>query len=566
MFDSPICGADDETEKALTSTTVKPVLVRSVSITHQSAAPTDSKGRSTRRHSLWGPRTGLRVVLASGGTKGNSYPLDSTVSIFNQIQGGTRMAKAKTVFLNQEEMDLIHAQSIKSLQEIGIKVHSKPVLEILEKNGARVDYNALVAKIPERMVNQALESAQKEFTLCARDPRQDLKIPTKTFPWLTTSGLAIRVTDYETGAYRDSTRKDIAAFTRLGDAVGSIDYLWTALTATDVFPLAHGPHELWVTMQNTTKHVQGVTAQSAEDAKVQIELAALVAGGREELKKRPLFSVIACPIAPLSYDKGSIEAQVELAKAGIPVASMSMTNGGASAPLPVAGMLVNANTENLGSILISQMAAPGAPHIYCSESGPMNMYTASIDNTVPEKSFLSIGLAQMARRYSLPSLVADCGWGSGTEASNSGAMTSVAELTGMMGGSDLVTGFGNIDFALGISFEQFIVDSSMWDCAKSFMKDVEISEERIGLDAVIEVGHGHDFLTHPHTLQYLRGEITHWDKEKLDFLEMDDKELHAEANRIVKSILGKHQVEPIANDLIEKGDAIIEKYEDIVGN
>ena len=44
------------------------------------------------------------------------------------------MAKARTVFLDQHEMDLIHTQSIKSLQEIGIKVHSKPVLEILEKN------------------------------------------------------------------------------------------------------------------------------------------------------------------------------------------------------------------------------------------------------------------------------------------------------------------------------------------------------------------------------------------------------------------------------------------------
>jgi len=57
------------------------------------------------------------------------------------------MAKAKTVFLNQQEMDLIHAQSIKSLQEIGIKVLSKPVLEILEKNGASVDYNAMVEHI-----------------------------------------------------------------------------------------------------------------------------------------------------------------------------------------------------------------------------------------------------------------------------------------------------------------------------------------------------------------------------------------------------------------------------------
>jgi trimethylamine:corrinoid methyltransferase-like protein len=47
---------------------------------------------------------------------------------------------------------------------------------------------------------------------------------------------------------------------------------------------------------------------------------------------------------------------------------------------------------------------------------------------------------------------------------------------------------------------------------------------------------------------------------------MDDKEMPAEANRIVKSILDKHQVEPLANDLIEKGDAIIAKYEDIVGD
>ena len=475
------------------------------------------------------------------------------------------MAKTKTVFLNQQEMDLIHAQSVKSLQEIGIKVYSKPVLEILEKNGASVDYNAMVAKIPEKMVNQALESVPKEFTLCARNPKHDLKVPTKTYPWMTTSGLAIFVSDYETGEYRDSTRKDIAAFTRLGDAVDSADFLWTSLTAKDVTPLAHGPHELWVTMQNTTKHVQGVTAQSAEDAKVQIELAALIAGGKEELKKRPLFSVIVCPIAPLTFEEGSIEAQVELAKAGIPVASMSMSNGGVSSPLPVAGMLVNVNTENLGSIVISQMAAPGAPHIYCSESGPMNMRTGNINYSSPEKVFLSIGLEQMAKRYSLPSLVADAGWGDGTEACVSGVLTPVAQLTGIMGGSDLVTSLGDIDSAKGISFEQFIVDSYMWDCCKNYMNEVEISEEKIGLDAVKEVGHGHGFLMHPHTLRYLRGELTFWEREKLDLLEMDDKELHAEANRIVKSILDKHQVEPLANDLIEKGDAIIAEYEDIVG-
>lgn len=95
---------------------------------------------------------------------------------------------------------------------------------------------------------------------------------------------------------------------------------------------------------------------------------------------------------------------------------------------------------------------------------------------------------------------------------------------------------------------------------------VSSSSEKAGLDAVKEVGHGHDFLMHPHTLKYLRGELSSWEREKLDLLEMDEQELPAEANKIVKSILDKHRVEPIANDLIEKGDVIITKYEDKVGD
>ena len=476
------------------------------------------------------------------------------------------MARINVEYLSQKEIDLIHDQSVKSLLEIGIKVHSKPVLEILEKNGASVDFDSMIAKIPEKMVNQALESVQKEFSLCARKPERDLELPTNSTPWVTTSGLAVFVNDYEAGKYRDSTRKDIAAFTRLGDAVDSCDYLWTSLTAQDVTPLAHGPHELWVTMQNTTKHVQGVTAQSAEDARVQIELAALIAGGKEELRKRPLFSVIACPIAPLTYEEGSIEAQVELAKAGIPVASMSMSIGGLSAPFTVAGMLVNINTENLGSIVISQMAAPGAPHIYCSESAPMNLMDASINYGVVEKSFLSIGLKQMADRYSLPSLVADVGWGGDVEGGIDGVISPMNQLVGILSRSDLVTGLGAIDSAKGISFEQFIIDSYMWDCSINYFHEAIVSEERIGLEAVQEIGQGNNFLTHPHTIKFLRGELSTWEGEKLDLLNMDKKEMPAAAHKIVKGILDTHQVEPLADGLIEKGDAVIAEYEARLGH
>ena len=55
------------------------------------------------------------------------------------------MAKAKTVFLNQQEMNLIHAQSLKSLLEIGIKVHSKSVdQDYLKSEQSKVNHNMLL--------------------------------------------------------------------------------------------------------------------------------------------------------------------------------------------------------------------------------------------------------------------------------------------------------------------------------------------------------------------------------------------------------------------------------------
>jgi trimethylamine--corrinoid protein Co-methyltransferase len=178
------------------------------------------------------------------------------------------MAHAEMRFLNEREEDLIHEQSIRCLREIGVKIHSPSVLKLLDDRGASVDHADEIARIPERLIEEALETAPKEFTLCARDPKRDLKLPSHSFPHATTSGLAVFVTDPETGEYRRSTRKDVAEFARLGDALESVDFLWTSLTATDVPDLAHGPHEVWGTLQNTSKHVQGVTVQSAEDAGV----------------------------------------------------------------------------------------------------------------------------------------------------------------------------------------------------------------------------------------------------------------------------------------------------------
>jgi trimethylamine--corrinoid protein Co-methyltransferase len=385
-------------------------------------------------------------------------------------------------------------------------------------------------------------------------------MPAHPFPYATTSGLAVFVTDYETGEYRPSTRKDIADFSRLGDAL-SPDFLWTSITANDVPKLAHGPHELWQTLQNTRKHVQGVTVQSARDAQVQIELAALISGGYDALKERPLMSVISCPLAPLSFETGAIEAQVEFARAGIPICSMSMSLGGLSAPVTVAGMILNANAENLASLVITQAAAPGSPHIYTSESAPMDMLTGSINYGAPEKALVSYGLGQMARYYNLPCLVADTGFGEEVKGGLEDVQFIANQFIGLAAYTDIITGMGCVDDAKGISFEQLVIDAYMWDFFRDFLKEVDISEEMMGLSAIKAVGHGGDFLSSDHTLKYLRSDLTQWDRAKLDLLALDQEEMAKAANRIAKKVLAEHQVPALDDELVQAGDQIIKAYE-----
>lgn len=85
-----------------------------------------------------------------------------------------------------------------------------------------------------------------------------------------------------------------------------------SVVANDVPALMRGLIELATALRNTGKHIEP-EAFDAREAQYEIEIAAAIVGGKEELRKRPIISAIQSPISPLSYDKGSMEASIELA-------------------------------------------------------------------------------------------------------------------------------------------------------------------------------------------------------------------------------------------------------------
>jgi len=471
------------------------------------------------------------------------------------------MAVLRTRFLERGEEDLIHEQSLKSLREIGVMIHSEPVLKMLEAAGAEVDLKKEIAKFSESLVKDSLKKAPKRIRYAARDPKKDFEIPTKSWPFTATNGLAVHIADLETGKDHPSTRADLASFSRLADALDPIDYLWTSLTATDVPEVSHGLHELWITLQNTTKHVESITVAGAEDAKAQIALAALVAGGPEALRKRPIMSVVSCPTAPLTFNKVAVEAQVEFARAGVPVLGMSMSLAGASSPVTIAGTIANLNTENLASLVIDQVAAPGSPHIYTSDSTPVDMRTGYIDYTAPETPMISAAAVQMAKRYSLPCMTS--GWGAavGTEPGLPAFSQLAGILISAMAGTDLSAGMGGLDHAKGGSYEMMILDAAMWEDLRSFMRGVTVTEETVALDVVKAVGHGNTFLRHPHTVQNFKRELFFRNAQTLGWQATLSNRMIPEARGIAKKTLKDHSVRGLDKDVLRQGDALIREYE-----
>ncbi len=470
-------------------------------------------------------------------------------------------AVLRTRFLEKDDEELIHEKSLESLAELGVLIHSPSVLAMLGNAGADVDAKKRLARIPEDLVLESLKKAPKRIRYCARDPKRDFEIPSEDFPFTATNGLAIHIADLETGKDHSSTREDLAAFSRVADALDPVDYLWTSLTATEVPEASHGLHELWVTLQNTTKHVESITVVSAEDARAQIALAALVAGGADELRKRPLMSVVACPTAPLTFNRGPVEAQVEFARAGVPVLSMSMSLGGSTSPVTVAGTLANINTENLASLVIDQVAAPGTPHVYTSDSTPVDMRTGYIDYTALETPLISTGAAQMAHRYGLPCMTA--GWGAcvGTELGLP-AFSELASITlSVMPGTDLSAGMGGMDHAKGGSFEMLVLDAALWENLRAFMRGFRVDEASVALDVVRQVGHENTFLKHPHTARNFRKELFFRNPKTLPWEATLSDRMIPEARETARRLLKEHEVPPLDRDRLREGDALIRDYE-----
>jgi trimethylamine---corrinoid protein Co-methyltransferase len=404
--------------------------------------------------------------------------------------------------LEQSEIEAVDRAARDLLARGGVDVHSAQARELLVKAGAQVVPGQVRVLLPDAVVTAALRAAPREVLLASRDGKHDLHLPDGT-SHVSTDGCGVNVWDLTSGNRRPSTQRDLAELTRVADALDEVDLQWPMVVAGDVPVEVHELTELAVTLENTTKHVQH-EALSASEARTMVAMAAAVAGGEKELRRRPILSSVQCPVSPLTLEENSTEAMIVLVRAGIPVVPLTMVLVGGSSPVDLASALVVSNAEILASICVAQAAAPAAPVFWAISSGPIDMRTGSFAAGSPELGLLNAAGVEMARYYGLPTLVA----GFSCDADSVGVQAGVEKLgtglSAMLAGADLISGVGGLDSDSCMGLEQLVLDAEIVDYARRSLEGFTVQPENIHLDTLVRLGPQGNFLKERHTLANFR--------------------------------------------------------------
>jgi trimethylamine--corrinoid protein Co-methyltransferase len=405
-------------------------------------------------------------------------------------------------FLSDRQLKDMQEATLRLLEEVGVKFPSQKALAIFDDHGAQVDHASQIVKIPRDLVFKAMATVPRYFHVGARDAACDFDLQ-EGVTYFTTDGCGVETIDLETRERRPSCKADVGRMALVCDYLSSVAFCWPMVSAQD-FGRTAPLHELDASWNNTVKHVQSETLMGEKPAHYAIEMATVIAGSREELRHRPMFSLVLCTIAPLVQDQEGIEGALVLAEAGIPVAFLAMPTLGTTSPATLAGALAVGDAEIISGTVLLQLASPGAPVSHSIMQGWADPRSGNYV-PYPVNARSRFAPVDMAHYWGMPSF----GGAFGTESEEPGTWQSAADvaldpLLISLAGVEWVTGMGlNRNFTL-LHPEAIIMDDELYHRARYALMAIDVDEETLALDVIEKVGPGGHFLAQKHTRKHMR--------------------------------------------------------------
>jgi len=461
--------------------------------------------------------------------------------------------------LSEEDIAVIHDASLVILRDVGVHIPNQEVLGVLAEAGAGVDFSREVARIPERLVAEALERTGQQFILYGRDRAKTARFGYGDFVLVSSPGQFSWVEE-DGGPRRDPTSEDARRGILVGDALEHINIVGALGMALDVpTPI----RDVWMAAElvKGTNKPTHVWVANGTTLRYILEIYEAVMGGAEAHRQSPMIAGFVEPISPLRFAETGLEILVTCARYGLPLFFAPMVQAAATGPATLAGTLALENAEILAGIVIAQLLRPGCPVCYGGIPHVMDMRTMQISFGSPEQGLMAVAMAQVAQHYSLPCYV-NVGIGDSKLVDvQTGLERGMTLLMGALAGADTFghTGIAGADQAA--SLEQLIVDNEMAAYVKRILRGFVVSEETLALEVIKRVGIGGNFLADRHTVAHFRKEL--WSPGLFDRRDWqswwDDgaKAMVQWAREKKQQLLSEHSPEPIDPALAGEIDGIV---------
>ena len=118
--------------------------------------------------------------------------------------------KDKRQVLTRSQLDALKSGTYQVLEEVGVRFPSRKALNIFSDSGANVDWDKQIVKLKPDLVDKALRTAPRSFTLGGREERFDLLLD-GSHSYLCTDGCGTRVIDPETRQLDSAATKKVRA-------------------------------------------------------------------------------------------------------------------------------------------------------------------------------------------------------------------------------------------------------------------------------------------------------------------------------------------------------------------
>jgi trimethylamine--corrinoid protein Co-methyltransferase len=458
-------------------------------------------------------------------------------------------SKLQLNVLTADQVAEIRAGTLHILKTVGVHFPSERALRVFSEQGAQVDTDSQIVRLPPEMVLEAMSQARRVFTLSGRVEGTNLVLDGSA-SYFSTDGSGTETIDFMTGEYRQSTKADVAMMARAADYLSSISFYWPMVSAQDYGRL--GPlHELEASFNNTSKHIQSVTIIGNELARSALQMAEVIAGSKENLRRWPPLSSLVCTIAPLGQDKHGIEGAMEFAEAGVPVGFMAMPNIGSTSPATMGGALVVGNAEVVSAMVLMQLVAPGAPVFHSLLASVMDPRSGEYIASIAEKYLCNAAAVQLAHDWGVPSLGGAFSMDSPEPGSWQLGRDSVyTSLFTPLGGADMVEGLGLLRAATLLLPEQIVYDDEIYHTHRILTEGIDSSTEKLALDVIQSVGPGGHYLSQKHTRKAIRDIwLPKLTKPAPGMDGQPAPDIRERARAAFERIITEHKPEPLPRDM-----------------